>query len=85
MKSFVQLHRIVFERSPSLKSRLDSWIAGEVKWLTPVEWFTGVHDIDDATDGEINSEGWKLLGVKLGQIVWAPTPVAAETAIEDLR
>ena len=84
MLSFIPIHLSAFEHSPSLRPWLESFMDGEEEWLSPLEWFTRGHDIDE-NKWEKNSDSLLLPVLKFGTFIWAPAPCAAETAVEELR
>ena len=84
MLDFVPIHMTALERSCHLKPWIETFIDTNAEWLTPSDWFSRGHDIDDGKF-EINSDGLSLPCIKSGTFVWAPAPCAAEVAVEELR
>ena len=84
MLDFIPIHLSAFERSPTLKPWLKSFMGGEEEWLNPIDWFTRGHDVDE-NKWERNSDGLQLPVLKPGTFIWSPAPCAAETAVEELR
>ena len=84
MLDFVPIHMTALERSATLKPWLESFLSKEVEWLSPKDWFTRGHDIEDGK-WETNSDGIKLPTIKEGMFVWSPAPCATEVAVEELR
>jgi hypothetical protein len=84
MLDFVPIHLTAFERSPSLKPWLESFVGQSAEFLEPRDWFRRGHDLDES-GWELNSDGMKLPKIRQGTYIWAPQPCAAETAIEELR
>jgi hypothetical protein len=52
--------------------------------LTPEQWFTHGHGLDESR-WEVNSDGMKLPTLKKGTFIWTPPPCAGEAAVEELR
>jgi len=82
MLDFCPWDKSALERSPDLKSWLQSTSSKSVEFLSPEGWYTRGHDHIGHYKDE---KGFTRLKMKKGIFVWSPPPAAAEVAIEDLR
>jgi hypothetical protein len=82
MLSFVPLHLSAFERRPSLKTWISSWLGDDSEFLSPEQWFSQGHSHDG---GYYEDHGFWRVKVKPAKFVWAPPPAAADVAVEELR
>ena len=84
MLSFVPIHLNALERCNTLKPWLKSFAGINAEFLSPEQWFTRGHDLDEA-NWEVNSDDMKLPTLKKGTFIWTPPPCAGEAAVEELR
>ena len=82
MLDFCPWDKSALERSPDLKSWLQSTSSKSVEFLSPEGWYTRGHDHIGHYKDE---KGFTRFKTKKGIFVWSPPPAAAEVAIEDLR
>ena len=84
MASFIPLNETALERSPALKTWIESWASGNLEFLEPKDWFVRGHDIVEG-EFETNVDGFKWPTYRKGTFVWTPPPAAAETMLEEVR
>ena len=84
MLSFVPIHLSELDRSDNLKPWLESFAGTNTEFLSPEQWLTRGHNLDE-TNWEVNYDGMKLLMLKKGTFIWTPPPCAGEAAVEALR
>ena len=84
MLSFVPIHKSALERSNTLTPWLQTFVGDDAEFLSPKDWFTRGHDLDELR-WELNCDGMELPAIKKGTFIWTPAPSAAEAAIEELR
>ena len=79
--TFILLHLSAIERSPSLKTWLDSWLPTDTIYLSPQDWFVWGHDI---IGGSKNKDGIWIPQTQAGTYVWDIPPAAADAALKEL-
>jgi hypothetical protein len=80
--SFILFHLSAVQRSAAVEPWIRSWLGPEAKLLQPEEWFERAHDI---LGEKLDRKGFWRHEFKAGRFSWAPPPVAADVAIEELR
>ena len=76
------LDKTVFERSPTVRDWLQSWLPDCIAYLSPSDWFEKGHDIQGWNKS--NENKWMPV-IESGYYVWSPPPAAAYKALEQLR
>eukprot|EP00957_Ditylum_brightwellii_P003790 287897-Ditylum_brightwellii.AAC.1 len=82
MLSFVPLHLLAREASPTLEDWIRTWAPREVEFLSPNDWFECGHDVEG---GAYDRNGLWYSHLKTGIFVWEPPPAAASAAKEELH
>jgi len=85
MTSFITLHLNALERSPELRSWIESWLVWNnrpLEFLEPIYWYERGHDFKGSTT---NCDGQWLPEYVDGCYIWAFPPAAAGIALEELR
>jgi hypothetical protein len=82
MLSFIPLNKDPSDRSPKLKSWIESWAGDSAEFLVPDNWLERGHD---HRGGSLDSQGFWSPRIAKGTFIWTLPPAAAEAALEELR
>ena len=83
MVSFIPIHLLSTDQSPSLIQWIKDWTSPSIFHLQRVDWFDVGHDMDGWTK---LWDGFEWPRLSEGRIyLWTPPPFVADIAISELR